>query len=129
MKRRKVKFESTEKKKLKMFVCGPTVYDSMHLGHARVFIFYDLLSKFFEINNYKVNFVINLTDLDPKIFEKAKNDKVKYNVISEKYTKEFLRDIDLLNINSKITFAKASDYVDEAINQINGLIANKFAYK
>ena len=62
MKRRKVKFESTEKKKLKMFVCGPTVYDSMHLGHARVFIFYDLLSKFFEINNYKVNFVINLTD-------------------------------------------------------------------
>ena len=129
MKRRKVKFEPTEKKKLKMFVCGPTVYDSMHLGHARVFIFYDLLSKFFEINNYKINFVINLTDLDPKIFEKAKNDKVKYNVISEKYTKEFLRDIDLLNINSKITFAKASDYVDEAINQINGLIANKFAYK
>ena len=54
---------------------------------------------------------------------------MKYNVISEKYTKEFLRDIDLLNINSKITFAKASDYVDEAINQINGLIANKFAYK
>jgi len=128
IKRRKVKFEPIEKKEVKMFVCGPTVYDSMHLGHARVFIFYDLLSKLFEINNYKIKFVINLTDLDPKIFEKAKNNNVEYNIISEKYTKEFLHDLKLLKINSEIIFAKASDYVDEAINQINVLINNKFAY-
>ena len=125
---KKERFESLSKDKVKMFVCGPTVYDLMHLGHARTFIFYDILARFIVSKGYGLDFVINITDLDAKVFTRAKAEKVEYKVISEKYTEAFYNDLRALGVRDIITFAKASDFVKESIEQVVKLVEKGYAY-
>ena len=125
---KKERFESLSKDKVKMFVCGPTVYDLMHLGHARTFIFYDILARFIVSKGYGLDFVINITDLDDKVFTRAKAEKVEYKVISEKYTEAFYNDLRALGVRDIITFAKASDFVKESIEQVVKLVEKGYAY-
>ena len=113
---------------VKMFVCGPTVYDSVHLGHARTYLIYDVLARYLKFKGFKTLFIVNITDLDDKIFEKAKNEQISYKTLSEKHTKEFIKYLKLFNINSINHFPRVSKYLEEIESQIEQLIRNGHAY-
>jgi cysteinyl-tRNA synthetase len=114
---------------VKMFVCGPTVYDSVHLGHARTYLIYDVLARYLKRNGYFIYFIVNITDIDDKVFERAEKSKVHFTDISEKYTKEFIECLKSINIITINDFLKASDYLDEIKEQIKRLLDNRNAYQ
>src|SRR3989344_3707887 len=116
-------------KNVGMFVCGPTVYDSSHIGHARTYIIFDVIAKYLRHKGYKVNFVMNITDIDDKIIDRAKEQNKTWGEIAEFYEKEFMEDIESLGINSINEFAKATSHIDEIIKQIKTLLKRGYAYQ
>jgi len=114
-------------KNLKLFVCGPTVYDFSHIGHARIYIFFDTFVRFLRKNGYKVKFLMNITDVDDKIINKAKELNKSSFYIAQKYEKEFLKDIGELKIKVD-KFARASQHIDMIIKQIKKLLEKSYAY-
>jgi cysteinyl-tRNA synthetase len=116
-----------KKRKLKIFVCGPTVYDFCHLGHARVFLFYDLLTRFLRLQGLEVIFVLNITDIDPKISARAKRVGYAPEKISTKFTHELYLDLSQLGI-TEISFARVSDYVVMARHLALKLLDKEMAY-
>ena len=112
---------------LKLFVCGPTVYDLSHIGHARIYVFFDAFVRFLRKNKYKVKFLMNITDVDDKIINKAKELNKSPFYIARKYEKEFLKDIKALKIEVD-KFARASEHIDMIIKQIKKLISKSYAY-
>ena len=126
--RTKEKFIPFKNNIVKMFVCGPTVYDSVHLGHIRTYLIYDVLARYLKYKGFKTLFIVNITDLDDKIFEKAKNEQISHKILSEKYTKEFIKYLKLFNINSINHFPRVSKYLEEIESQIEQLIRNGHAY-
>ena len=98
-------------KKIKIFVCGPTLYDKCHIGHARVFILIDLIIRLLGSRNYIPHVIVNVTDIDPKINEN--------NINSDFLFKEFIDDLNRLGI-SDLLFAKTTDYVKQARDLIEG---------
>lgn len=121
-------FRPRKDKEVNLFVCGPTVYDYPHIGHARVYIVFDSLVKWFRFLNYKVYFLMNITDIDDKIIARAKKEKKTPFAIARKYEKEFLQDLQTLKINSITKFARASKFIPKIIKQIKKLIQKKYAY-
>lgn len=121
-------FKPLVNRHIKMFVCGPTVYDHIHIGHARTYTAYDIIARYLTAGGFKVSFIVNITDVDDKIYAKAKEEKLHYRRLAEKHTKEFLKDLTSLNISSITSFPKASEYIDEAITQVHGLIKRGYAY-
>ncbi len=124
----KKRFEPIRQGEVRMFVCGPTVYDSTHLGHARTFIVYDVLARYLRSKGFKVFFVMNLTDIEDKIFEKAKREKTSYQEIAQRYTEEFEEVLREINIETISLVASASDYLDRAVLQISKMLSNGSAY-
>lgn len=122
-------FHPIKKAKVKIFVCGPTVYDFSHLGHARTYIVFDSLVKFLRSSGYKVFYLQNITDIDDKIIVRAKKEKVSWRRISRKYEKEYLKDMEKLKINSITLYARATDHISEIISQVKRLIEKDFAYQ
>ncbi len=122
--RKREEFEPLESPYVKIMVCGPTLDNYMHLGHAKLFIFLDLLTRYLISNGYKPLIRVVLTDIDPKIFRIR---SMSYKDIVSKYLFEFKRDLDLLNINN-ITFALASDYAYYAHDIILRLLDKGYAY-
>ena len=114
---------------VKMFVCGPTVYDYLHLGHARTYIFYDVVARYLKYLGYKVNFIINITDIDDKIFEKAKRERRPANEIASKYKEACIEDLRRIGVDSVTLFAQASAYLPQMIQQIQTLLEKGYAYK
>ncbi|MEM4311111.1 MAG: cysteine--tRNA ligase [Nitrososphaerales archaeon] len=114
--------------KVKVFICGPTVYDYSHLGHARTYILCDCMVRTLRLNGYDVNLIMNITDLDEKIFERVKEDKVEYKVLTNRYIKALMEDFKALRINSINHFFRVSDFVKEAIRQIEILLKKGLAY-
>ncbi len=114
---------------LKILVCGPTLYNYMHLGHARLFITLDLLARYLVYKGYKPSILVILTDIDPKIFRKARDTKTNYKQIVDRYLAAFYNDLMLLNIDvNNISFALASDYAHYSHDLILELLANNHAY-
>ena len=113
---------------VKIFICGPTVYDYSHLGHARVFLFYDLMSRYFIFRDFRPIAIVNITDIDPKISFKAKVEGISQRRLSTKYFEELLIDLSLLEINGTLNFARASDYVESAKEIVKKLLRNNIAY-
>lgn len=113
---------------LRMFVCGPTVQGFIHAGHARTYVFYDVLAKYLAHQGLRVNFLVNITDVDDRISEAAKREGVKPRDIVEKYTKSFLDDLRGLGVTSVTSFERVSDYVPVMIDQISMLVDAKFGY-
>jgi len=111
-----------------MFVCGPTVYDSVHLGHARTYLVYDVLIKYLKTMGFNTTFIVNITDIDDKVFEKAELEGVNFEDLAEKYTQEFIKCLALLKINSIDSLHKASIYLNEIEIQIDYLVKNGYAY-
>ena len=96
--KKKEEFVPIEEGKVRMYVCGPTVYDYIHIGNARPMIVFDTVRRYFEYKGYKVNYVSNFTDVDDKIIKKANEEGVEAFVISERYIKEAKKDMEALNV-------------------------------
>ena len=111
-----------------MFICGPTVYDYSHIGHARIFIFYDVIARHLKANGYVPFILLNLTDIDVKIFERAKREQMDYKNIVIKYTNELQKDLNLLNVQNVSSFAMVSEYVKQAKENIKTMLREGYAY-
>jgi len=114
---------------LKMFVCGPTVYDEPHIGHAKTYIVFDCFSRYLQSRGYKLFYLQNVTDIDDKIINQAKKENKPPKKIADFYYHDYLKNMKLLGIKSVNKYAKATDYIKEIKNQINGLLKLEFAYK
>src|SRR5919202_1196008 len=113
---------------VKIFICGPTVYDYSHLGHARVFLFYDLMGRYFIFRDFRPIVIVNITDIDPKISFKAKLESISQRKLSTKYLEELLIDLSSLGINGTLNFARASDYVESSKEIVKKLLRKNVAY-
>ncbi|MBA4251024.1 MAG: cysteine--tRNA ligase [Chlorobiaceae bacterium] len=126
--RKKENFVPLIENEVRMYVCGPTVYDFFHIGNARSFVNSDFIRRYLEYKGYKVNFVMNLTDIDDKIIKKANEEKITASEIAKKYSAAFLDDINLLGIKKATLYPKATEHIGEIIEMIDKLIKNGFAY-
>ena len=113
---------------LRMFVCGPTVQSYIHVGNARTHVFYDVLARYLNHLGTRVNFLMNITDVDDRITETARKEGVKPADIVEKYTKSFFEDLRRLGVTSVTSFERVSNYVPVMIDQISLLLESKHAY-
>ncbi|TSC91045.1 MAG: cysteinyl-tRNA synthetase [Parcubacteria group bacterium Gr01-1014_2] len=125
----KEEFIPIKNKKVGIFVCGPTVYDWPHIGHARTYVIFDVIVKYLRYKGYKVKFVMNITDIDDKIIDRAKEEKKTWKEVAEFYEKDFMKDIAELGINSVDKFARATEHTEQIIKQIKVLIEKGYAYQ
>jgi len=114
---------------IRMYICGPTVYDHSHLGHFRTFVFYDILIRYLRYLGYNVINVVNITDIDDKIINRANEEGVTYKEISERYTKSFIEDWLSLNLLIPYVMPRATYHVNDMINIIKELIRKGYAYE
>jgi len=114
--------------KVSMYVCGPTVYNFIHIGNARPIIVFDTVRKYFEYKGYEVNYVSNFTDVDDKIIKKANEEGVSCNEITTRYIGEFFKDIHDLNVKDATKYPKATEEIDGMIDMIQTLIEKGHAY-
>ncbi|MDO9629625.1 MAG: cysteine--tRNA ligase [Acholeplasmataceae bacterium] len=121
-------FESIEPKKVSMYVCGPTVYGDIHLGNARPVIFFDVVKRYLKFIDYDVLLVSNITDVDDKIIEKAKELKVKESELTNTYTKHFIDMTLALGSVMPDMMPKATEYIMQMVEYIEDLIKKGFAY-
>ena len=119
---------SIEKDRINLYVCGMTVYDDCHIGHARTFISFDLFVRFFSYLGYKVNYVRNITDIEDKIIDKAKLEKVSFSEISDRFIFSMHHDFSKLNLLSPKFEPRASENIPEILEMIDELEAKEFAY-
>ena len=126
--RRKEEFEPLEPGKVKMYVCGPTVYNYIHIGNARPMIVFDSVRRYFEYKGYDVNYVSNFTDVDDKIIKKAIEEGVDASVISERYIKECKKDMADMNVKPATTHPLATQEISGMIDMIQTLIDKGYAY-
>lgn len=124
----KERFEPFEKNIVRVFICGPTLYDYTHLGHARIFLTYDLLCRHLNQRGYITDVLVNMTDINQNVFHKAKEESQDCHVLAKFYANKFAEDLFLLNIKSVNRLAYVSDYVSHIENHITSLIDKKAAY-
>lgn len=129
LKNKKEIFKSIEPNKVKMYVCGMTVYDFCHIGHARVLIVFDMITRWLRESGYKVQYVRNITDIDDKIIKKAIDENVDYSVITENFIKEMNYDAAQLGVISPSLEPRATEHIDDMIKMIEDLITKGYAYK
>lgn len=127
--RKKEVFKPLEGKNVRFFVCGITSYDDAHIGHAKTYVQFDLIVKYLRYLGYNVFYLQNITDIDDRIIQRAKEKKISWKTLSRKYEKEFLKDMKSLNVNSIDKYARATDYIKEIQGQVKRLIEKKIAYK
>jgi cysteinyl-tRNA synthetase len=127
--RRKEKFTPIEKGKVRMYTCGPTVYDYAHIGNFRAFLFEDLLKRWLEYRGYKVTHVMNLTDVDDKTIKGSQKQKTPLEKYTEYYTNAFFQDINALNIKPANHYPKATNHIPEMVALVKTLIQKGYAYK
>ena len=129
MSKRKEEFVPVEEGKVRMYVCGPTVYNFIHIGNARPMIVFDTVRRYFEYKGYDVNYVSNFTDVDDKIIKKAIEEGVPAEEISQRYIEECKKDMDSMNIEPATTNPLATQEIDGMIDMISTLIEKGYAYE
>ena len=127
--KQKEEFKPLKQGEVKMYVCGMTVYDLCHLGHARVLVIFDLIHRWFKENNYAVTYVRNITDIDDKIINKSVEQKITFNELTEHYIDEMNIDIQALNVLSPSHEPKATEHISSMITMIQTLVDKGFAYQ
>lgn len=127
--RRKEEFEPIRKGQVNIYVCGPTVYNYIHIGNARPIVVFDTLRRYMEYRGYKVKYAQNFTDVDDKIINRAKDEGVSALEISERYIKEYFDDADALNVRRANVHPKVSEHIDEIENFVDTLVGKGFAYE
>ena len=126
--RRKEEFVPLEEGKVKMYVCGPTVYNFIHIGNARPMIVFDTVRRYFEYKGYDVNYVSNFTDVDDKIIKKAIEEGVDAQTISERYIAECKKDMEMMNVKPATVHPKATEEICGMQEMIETLIEKGYAY-
>jgi cysteinyl-tRNA synthetase len=126
--RKKEIFVPSEEKKVKMYVCGPTVYNFISIGNARPIIVFNMVRNYLRYLGYQVLFVQNITDIEDKIINKAKAEEVDFKVITERYIKAFMEDLDTLGISDIDEIPLATKMIDEIIDIIKRIINNGYGY-
>jgi len=126
--RQKEEFIPINPPEVKMFVCGMTVYDQPHIGHARTYIVFDMVAKYLRKRGFDVSYLQNVTDIDDKIIQRAKEADVNFKEISEKYENQYLASMSALGIDSVWKYVRATDNIKEIIAQIQRLIDSGYAY-
>ena len=126
---RKEEFVPIEPGKVRMYVCGPTVYNFFHIGNARPFVVFDTLRRYFKYRGYDVKFVQNFTDVDDKIINRAKEEGITAPEVSEKYIKEYFDDAGALNVLKADVHPKVSEHIPEIIDFVQTLIDKGYAYE
>ena len=128
MSRRKEEFVPLEEGKVRMYVCGPTVYNLIHIGNARPMIIFDTVRRYLEYKGYDVNYVSNFTDVDDKIIKKAIEEGVSAEEISQRYIAECKKDMAGMNVKPATTHPLATQEIDGMIDMIQTLIDKEYAY-
>ncbi len=126
--REKEEFKPITEGEVKIYACGPTVYNYIHIGNARPICVFDVLRRYLEYRGYKVTFVQNFTDIDDKIIKKANEEGTDYKTVSEKYIEEFWKDAKGLNFRPATVHPKATENIDKIIEIVSGLIESGHAY-
>lgn len=129
LKRDMEEFKPLDVKKVKMYTCGPTVYNYIHIGNARMAVVFDVLRRFLEYSGYEVTFVQNITDVDDRIINQAKIEGKSENEISNKFIDEFNKDLELMNIKIPTVQPKVTEHINSIINFISSLIEKDMAYE
>lgn len=127
--RKKEEFKPINEGKVGIYVCGPTVYDYIHIGNARPMIVFDTLRRYLEYKGYDVNYVSNFTDVDDKIIKRANEEGVDASVISERYIAEVKKDMAALNVREATTHPKATEEIPDMIEMVKTLIEKDYAYE
>lgn len=126
---KKEEFIPMDKNEVKIYACGPTVYNYIHIGNARPLCVFDVLRRYLEYRGYNVKFVQNFTDIDDKIIKRANEEGTTYDVISKKYIEEFWTDANGLNFKKATVHPKATENIDEIIKLISTLVEKGYAYQ
>ncbi|MGI0018417.1 MAG: cysteine--tRNA ligase [Nitrosotalea sp.] len=113
---------------VRIYLCGVTVYDESHIGHARTIIVFDTLRRYLELHGAKVNLIQNFTDVDDKIINRAKNENTSADTITTRYIKNYFSDFDRLNVKRADLYPKATEHIQDMILLIGGLVEKGFAY-
>lgn len=127
--RKKEEFIPIEDNKVKLYTCGPTLANFIHLGQCRRFIFSDLIKRYMEFKGYSVKHIMNVTDLDDRTISGAEAENISLKELTDKYYQAFLEDLDTLNIKRADEYPKASEHVDEMISLTQKLLEKGYAYE
>src|SRR3990167_2012289 len=127
--RKKEKFEPINDKKVNLFLCGPTVYDYPHIGNAKTYTQFDFIVRCLRYAGFDVFYLQNITNIDDKILNRAKELNIQWKELTEKYEKIYIEDMKKLNNTSVSKYARATDYIEQIIKQIKILMEKGYAYK
>ncbi|HWQ20962.1 MAG TPA: cysteine--tRNA ligase, partial [Methanotrichaceae archaeon] len=122
-------FSPMRENRVRIFVCGPTVYDDAHIGHARTYIAFDLIARYLSYKGYSVFYVQNITDIDDKIINRASELEIPPQVLARRFEERYLEDMLTLGVNHVNLYARATEHIDEIIDQIKRLVDKGFAYE
>ena len=128
MSRKKEELQTITPGEVKIYACGPTVYNYIHIGNARPLCVFDTFRRYLEYRGYKVRFVQNFTDIDDKIIKKAIEEGSDYKTVSEKYIKEYWTDTKGMNVREATVHPRATENIDEIIDIISTLVEKGYAY-
>lgn len=126
---RKEEFIPIEQNKVRMYVCGPTVYNFFHIGNGRTFIVFDTIRRYFEYRGFEVKFVQNFTDIDDKMINKANEEGTTVKELGDRYIDEYYQDADSLNIERATVNPRATEYMDEIVSFVKDLVDKGYAYE
>ena len=127
--RKKEEFVPITPGEVKMYICGPTVYNYFHIGNARPFTVFDVLRRYLEYRGYKVTYVQNFTDVDDKIIKKANEEGISAKEVGEKYIHEYFKDADAIGIKRADIYPKVTENISEIVEFIEGLLQKQYAYE
>jgi len=127
--RKQESFKPIREGRVNLFVCGPTVYDVSHIGHAKTYVAYDIIARYLRWKGLSVFFVMNITDIDDKIINRAHESDEDPLRLADRYARLFYKDMKDIRVDSINLFPKASDHIPEIIGQIEGLIEKGLAYR
>ena len=119
---RREPFVPIEEGKVKMYACGPTVYNFFHVGNARCFVIFDMLRRYFEYRGYEVTFVQNFTDIDDKVIRRANEEGVDYTEIADRYIREYFTDAKGLGVRPATVHPHATENIDTILGIVSGLV-------
>ena len=127
--RKKEDFVPLQGNKVNFYACGPTVYDFFHIGNARPLIMFDIFRRYLEYRDYEVNYIVNITDVDDKIINRAREEGVNFKVITRRYTDAFFEDSEKLGVRPATVHPRATDNIDGMLSLISRLIEKGHAYE
>ncbi len=129
LRRRLVPFEPIKEKEVGIYVCGPTVYDYTHIGHARTLLVFDIIVRYLQYREYKVKYIVNITDIDDKIIKRSQESHVAPQELAKKFEGSFFEDMKALNATQVDAYPRVSDNIPEIINLIRVLVEKGYAYQ